>query len=238
MRELLLPLARTLVSSPFQMTDFRCLMWGKIPCCSELWCHPSRRQAPKRNRNFASCIMPKQTSEPSSGSQCPFPPPQPRARHVLDQSEMDARSTGAHPAEISYVCSIARLALLCLGQPVRGGAETHTRQIRSAVLGQTHYRALIYAHRTHPLLSSQPLWCDPFLFAYIPTQVLRLFRDSCAERCQFGAERPSRQESHETALQLCLICLCQSLGQAEATGREGLTVGWNRFPFPARLRPV
>ena len=118
------------------------------------------------------------------------------------------------------------------------GAETHTRQIRSAVLGQTHYRALIYAHRTHPLLSSQPLWCDPFLFAYIPTQVLRLFRDSCAERCQFGAERPSRQESHETALQLCLICLCQSLGQAEATGREGLTVGWNRFPFPAPLRPV
>lgn len=118
------------------------------------------------------------------------------------------------------------------------GAETHTRQIRSAVLGQTHYRALVYAHRTHPLLSSQPLWCDPFLFAYIPTQVLRLFRDSRAERCQFGAERPSRQESHETALQLCLICLCQSLGQAEATGREGLTVGWNRFPFPARLRPV
>lgn len=123
MRELLLPLARTLVSSPFQMTDFRCLMWGKIPCCSELWCHPSRRQAPKRNRNFASCIMPKQTSEPSSGSQCPFPPPQPRARHVLDQSEMDARSTGAHPAEISYVCPIARLALLCLGQPVRGGLK-------------------------------------------------------------------------------------------------------------------
>lgn len=199
MRELLLPLARTLVSSPFQMTDYRCLMWGKIPCCSELWCHPSRRQAPKRNRNFASCIMPKQTSEPSSGSQCPFPPPQPRARHVLDQSEMDARSTGAHPAK--YHTSARLPGWHCsVSDSQYAGAETHTRQIRSAVLGQTHYRALIYAHRTHPLLSSQPLWCDPFLFAYIPTQVLRLFRDSCAERCQFGAERPSRQESHETAL--------------------------------------
>lgn len=134
----------------------------------ELWCHPSRRQAPKRNRNFASCIMPKQTSEPSSGSQCPFPPPQPRARHVLDQSEMDTRSTGAHPAK--YHTS-ARLP--CWHCSVRTastrGAETHTRQIRSAVLGQTHYRALIYAHRTHPLLSSQPLWCDPFsvrLYSY------------------------------------------------------------------------
>lgn len=181
--------------------------------------------------------MPKQTSEPSSGSQCPFPPPQPRARHVLDQSEMDTRSTGAHPAK--YHTSARLPCWHCsVSDSQYAGAETHTRQIRSAVLGQTHYRALIYAHRTHPLLSSQPLWCDPFLFAYIPTQVLRLFRDSCAERCQFGAERPSRQESHETALQLCLICLCQSLGQAEATGREGLTVGWNRFPFPARLRPV
>lgn len=165
----------------------------------ELWCHPSRRQAPKRNRNFASCIMPKQTSEPSSGSQCPFPPPQPRARHVLDQSEW------IHEAPELTQLNIIRLpdcpAGIALSRTASTrGAETHTRQIRSAVLGQTHYRALIYAHRTHPLLSSQPLWCDPFLFAYIPTQVLRLFRDSCAERCQFGAERPSRQESHETAL--------------------------------------
>lgn len=49
---------------------------------------------------------------------------------------------------------------------------------------------------------------------------------------------PNGRVARNPTRQLCLICLCQSLGQAEATGREGLTVGWNRFPFPARLKPV
>lgn len=133
------------------MTDNRCLNVGKAP--RQLRTLVSSLSATCASMESDICLMHRAETDGGTFLRISVPIPAAAATHSTraGHRKMDARSTGAHPVEISYVCSIARLTLLCLGQSVRGGRETLTRQKSQRSSGRRTIE-----------LSSMPIGLTPF----------------------------------------------------------------------------